>query len=319
MHDTLKRLKLLGIVPVVKLDNADDALPLADALIRGGLPCAEITFRTDAAEEAIRRVVAARPDMLVGAGTIITVEQAKRAIDAGSAFIVSPGFNPKVVQYCIDQGVPVTPGCINPTDIGLAVEMGLDVVKFFPAEQSGGLAAIKALAGVFGKVAFMPTGGISAKNLVEYLAFDKIIACGGSWMVKPELIAAGDFAAIETLTREAVQTMLGFHLHHVGINNDDAGEAARVATGLCRLFGFTAKEGNSSIFAGPVEVMKSPFLGKHGHIAIGTNSMERAVSYLESQGFAFASETAKRDEKGNLIAIYLKEELGGFALHLVRK
>ena len=319
MNPILEQFQKLGIIPVVVIDDAKDAVPLAKALCEGGLPVAEVTFRTDAAEEAIRLMSEAYPEMLVGAGTVLTTEQVDRAVAAGSKFIVSPGLNPKVVKYCQEKNVPITPGTARPTDIEMALELGLDVVKFFPAEQNGGLAMIKAMAAPYTKVKFMPTGGINAKNLKSYLDFDKIIACGGSWMVPKDLVAAGDFEAIKNLTREAVNTMLGFELRHIGINANGEDEADSVAGSFEKLFGFTKKVGGSSVFAGTaIEVMKQPYLGAHGHIAIGTNYIERAVYHMELQGFEFDPETAKY-KNGKLVAIYLKGELGGFAVHLVQK
>ncbi len=192
-----------AVVPVVVLNDADDAIPLADALIKGGLPCAEVTFRTDAAEESIRRICESFPDMLVGAGTVLTTEQVERAYKAGAKFIVSPGFDPEIIDYCISIGLPVLPGCITPSEIAQAVKRGLKVVKFFPAEQSGGVAMIKAMAAPYSMVKFMPTGGISTKNLADYLSCDKILCCGGSWMVKEDLIKSGSFDKITDMTREA--------------------------------------------------------------------------------------------------------------------
>lgn len=192
-----------AVVPVVVLNNADDAVPLADALIKGGLPCAEVTFRTDAAEESIRRICESFPDMLVGAGTVLTTEQVERAHKAGAKFIVSPGFDPEIIDCCISIGLPVLPGCITPSEIAQAVKRGLKVVKFFPAEQSGGVSMIKAMAAPYSMVKFMPTGGISTKNLADYLSCDKILCCGGSWMVKEDLIRSGSFDKITDMTREA--------------------------------------------------------------------------------------------------------------------
>lgn len=192
-----------AVVPVVVLNNADDAIPLADALIKGGLPCAEVTFRTDAAEESIRRICESFPDMLVGAGTVLTTKQVERAYKAGAKFIVSPGFDPEIIDYCISIGLPVLPGCITPSEIAQAVKRGLKVVKFFPAEQSGGVAMIKAMAAPYSMVKFMPTGGISTKNLADYLSCDKILCCGGSWMVKEDLIKSGSFDKITDMTKEA--------------------------------------------------------------------------------------------------------------------
>ena len=319
MEAVLEQISKIGIVPVVKIDRAEDALPLAKALCAGGLPCAEVTFRTDAAAEAIKIMTENFPNMCVGAGTVLNSAQVDAAVAAGAKFIVSPGLNPRTVKYCQEKGVPITPGTSSPSDIEQAIELGLEVVKFFPAEQSGGLAKIKAMAAPYVNMKFMPTGGINAKNLTSYLDFPKIIACGGSWMVPGDLINAGEWDKIEQLTREAVQTMLGFELAHVGINGANEEEALKVANRFAFLFGMPAKIGNSSIFAGTaVEVMKTPFKGANGHIAIRTNYIERAVNYMESVlGVEF--EEPKKDEKGKYKAIYLKEQIGGFAVHLVQK
>ena len=203
MTEMMKKLQKLGIVPVVVLNDAKDALPLAERLVNGGLPCAEVTFRTAAAEESIRQMAKAYPDMIIGAGTVLTCEQADRAIDAGAKFIVSPGFNPKVTEYVLKRGVPMTPGVCTPTEIEAALQFDLDVLKFFPAEPSGGLKMIKALAAPYVGINFMPTGGISAANVRDYLAYDRIVACGGSWMVSGSLVKEGKFDEIENLVREA--------------------------------------------------------------------------------------------------------------------
>lgn len=195
----------MGVVPVVVLHDAKDAAPLAKALCEGGLPCAEVTFRTDAAEESIRIMTTQFPEMFVGAGTVLTIEQVDRAVAAGAQFIVSPGFDPEIVDYCLEKNIPVYPGCITPSEVSQAVKRGLKIVKFFPAEQFGGVATIKALAAPFTGVKFMPTGGVNAKNLESYLSCDKIIACGGSWMVKGDLVKAGKFDEIKDLVEEAVQ------------------------------------------------------------------------------------------------------------------
>ena len=203
--DMNERIAACGVVPVVVLEDAKDAKPLAEALVEGGLPVAEVTFRTAAAEESIRIMAEAYPDMLVGAGTVLSVEQAQRAVNAGAKFIVSPGFDEEVVDWCLANNVPVYPGIITPSEATKAVKRGLKIVKFFPAEQFGGVATIKALAAPFTTLKFMPTGGINAKNIRDYLANNKIIACGGSWMVKSDLVKAGDFAKIKELVKEAVE------------------------------------------------------------------------------------------------------------------
>ena len=203
MNQVLEQFQKIGIIPVVVLEDAKDAEPLGRALMEGGLPCAEVTFRTAAAEEAIRIMSEKFPDMLVGAGTVLTTEQVDRAVAAGAKFIVSPGINPKVVEYCVKKNIPITPGTCNPSNVETALEFGLEVVKFFPAEQAGGLNYIKAIAAPYTGVKFMPTGGINATNVREYLKYNRIIACGGSWMVKGDLIKAGDFEKIKELTVEA--------------------------------------------------------------------------------------------------------------------
>ena len=203
MNTVLEELGKIGIVPVVVLDDAKDALPLARALVKGGLPCAEVTFRTDAAEESIRLISEGCPEILVGAGTVLSTGQAERAVAAGAKFIVSPGTNPKVVQYCVENGIPVTPGVQTPTEIEQALAFGLKVLKFFPAEPAGGVKMIKALAAPYTMVKFIPTGGINENNVRDYLKYDRIHACGGSWMVRGDLIRAGEFDRITGLVKEA--------------------------------------------------------------------------------------------------------------------
>lgn len=319
MNAVLEKIQKLGIVPVVVLNDAADAEPVAKALCDGGLPVAEVTFRTDAAEESIRIMKEKFPNMLVGAGTVLTIDQAQRAIDAGAEFIVSPGFNPNVVKYCQEKGVPMTPGVNNPTAIEAALELGLDVLKFFPAEASGGLKALKAMAAAYVNVKFMPTGGINEKNINEYLAYNKIIACGGSWMVSGDLIKNKEFDKITELTRQAVMTVMGFELRHVGINCESAEEAHATTDFFDRAFGWKKKDGNSSIFAGLyIEAMKTPYLGAKGHIAIAVNNIERAMNYLSVLGIEMDMETAKYKD-GKMLAVYFKEEVSGFALHLLQK
>ncbi len=295
MNCVIEEISKIGIVPVIALDNAKDARPLAEALFKGGLPCAEVTFRTDAAEESIRIIANEFPQMMVGAGTVLTTEQVDRAVNAGAKFIVSPGLNPKVVKCCMDKNIPILPGTATPSDVEAAIELGLEVVKFFPAEQAGGIKMIKAMSAPYTKMKFMPTGGITADNLKEYLDFNKIVACGGSFMVKKDLVVAGKFDEIEALTKDEVNKMLVFEVRHVGINATEENEA----NGL--------------------EIVKNLYLGACGHIAIATNYMERAIYHLERQGVVFDENTAKRDDKGNLKAIYMKNEVGGFAIHLLQK
>ncbi len=318
--DIIKELYNYGLVPVIKITDVNNAVPLAKALADGGLNCAEITFRTACAKEAIAKITKEMPDMLVGAGTVLTPEQADEAIEAGSKFIVSPGFNPRVVKHCLEKGVPVLPGCATPSEVEQAIEMGLKAVKFFPAEAAGGINMIKSMAAPYQQVQFMPTGGINEDNMLDYLSFGKIIACGGSFMVKDALIDAGNFEEITRLTRNAVMKMLGFKLVHVGINCENDIEAQTGAKLICAMFGLDCKVGNSSTFAGSeFEFMHSKYLGTHGHIAIATNFPDRARAYLERMGIEFNEDTAKYDAKGNLTICYLKGEVCGFAIHIVKK
>ena len=320
MNDVLQQIYNIGIVPVIAIDDAAQAVPLAKALVAGGLPAAEVTFRTAAGEEAIRRIAAEVPEMLVGAGTVLTKEQADRALAAGSQFIVSPGFNPEVTRYVIDKGALMMPGTATPGEMEQAMSMGLDVVKFFPAEQNGGVAKLKALAGPYTSLRWMPTGGVNTKNMMDYLGFDKIVACGGTWMVKKDLINGEKWDEITAICKEAVKTMLGFELRHVGINCADEAEAERTAQLFSAAFGWDYKPGNSSVFSGTaVECMKKPYLGERGHIAVGTNNVDRAVYHLGRQGIAFDESTRKTDGKGKTKAIYLKDSFCGFAVHLVQK
>lgn len=207
--DIYKKIEELKVVPVVVIDDEKDAKDLAKALCDGGLPCAEVTFRTKAAKGAIKIMTEEFPDMIVGAGTVLSVEQAKEAIAAGAKFIVSPGFDDAVVDYCIENKIPVFPGCITPTEIIRAINKGLSIVKFFPAEQFGGISTIKALSAPFTGIKFMPTGGISLSNINDYLSVKSVIACGGSFMVKKDMISAGRFDEIEKLTRETVELIQG--------------------------------------------------------------------------------------------------------------
>ncbi len=262
MNDIIKQIGLIGIVPVIALDRVEDAEPLAGALIEGGLPCAEVTFRTAAAEESIKIMSKKFPELLVGAGTVLTTQQVDRAVAAGAKFIVSPGLNPAVVAHCQEVGIPVVPGCATPSDIETALTFGLDVVKFFPAEPSGGVAMIKALAGPYVNVRFMPTGGVNAKNITSYLDYEKIVACGGTWMIDKAMIKSGDFAGIARLTREAVNTMLGFRV----------------------------KSSASSALA--------PFFGTEGRgTVVETNYMDRAVYHLGRRGVKFDETTAVYEGK----------------------
>ena len=321
MNAMMTELYNIGLIPVIKIENADDAVPLAKALIDGGLPAAEITFRTKCAAEAIKNITEAYPDMLVGAGTVLTTEQVDAAIAAGSKFLVSPGLNPKVTSYALSKGIPMLPGCSNPSDIEAALELGLTTVKFFPAEAAGGLKMLKAMAAPYGQLTFMPTGGINADNLLDYLKFGKIVACGGSFMVSEDLIKAKDWAAITALTKNAVKAMLGLEFVHMGINNENAEEAERGAKLFELMFGMPTRTTSKSIFAGDAfEFMMGKGPGKCGHIAIRTYFVDRAMAYFKRMGFEFDEASVTYDDKtGKPKFAYFKDEICGFAIHLVQK
>jgi 2-dehydro-3-deoxyphosphogluconate aldolase/(4S)-4-hydroxy-2-oxoglutarate aldolase len=205
MNDVLIKIRDFGVVPVISILNAEDASPLGDSLTKAGLSCAEITFRTQAAEEAIRRLANEFPEMLVGAGTVLSVAQAEQAASAGAKFIVTPGFASNVVEWCIEQDIPITPGVATPTEINMALAYKLNILKFFPAEALGGVKMLKAISAPYGGVKFIPTGGINTGNLATYLSLPSVHACGGSWMVKRDMISSGDFGTIHKLVVEAVE------------------------------------------------------------------------------------------------------------------
>ena len=315
----LERLYQSAVVPVVVLDDAENAVPTAQALLAGGVDVMEITFRTAAAADSIAAVARECPDMLVGAGTVVTLEQCKQAVDCGARFIVSPGYSEEVVAWFVENGIAVLPGCVTPAEIMSAMAHGLRVVKFFPANIYGGLQGMKALSAPFGGVRFVPTGGVNAANLSEYISAPFIHAVGGSWLCAKADIAARNFEKITLLCREARRIALGFEVAHVGINTADQEDSLAVCRALDAAFGLGIKEGGSSNFAGTgIEVMKGSYLGTKGHIAIKTNSIARAAAALAKAGFSLDESTAKY--KGDQItAVYLKQEFGGFAVHLLQK
>jgi 2-dehydro-3-deoxyphosphogluconate aldolase/(4S)-4-hydroxy-2-oxoglutarate aldolase len=309
-----------GIIPVATLDRAEDAVPVARALAAGGLPVVEITFRTAAAADEIRAIAAELPDFTVGAGTVLTPAQAYEAVTAGAKFVVSPGTNPAVVEYCQSREVPVIPGCATATEIEGALHYGLEVLKFFPAEQLGGIAALRAVAAPYKELKFMPTGGISTANLVEYITDERVLAVGGTFMTPQNLIAEGRFDEITRLAREALFTMFGFSLAHIGINCADAAAAESGASLLAGMFGLQTRAGDGSMFAGSLfELMKSKYYGANGHIGIATNTIERAMKYILRLGYEFEPEGLKYTPDGRINVAYIKGDFAGFALHLSRR
>ena len=308
-----------GIVPVVVLEDANWAIPTAEALLKGGINVMEITFRTEAAADCIRAVSRECPDMLVGAGTIVNLEQCRCAVECGARFIVSPGFCADVVDWCLERGVAVVPGCVSPSEIMMALERGLHVLKFFPADVYGGLEAMKSLGGPFGGVKFIPTGGINDQNIGKIIAAPFVHAVGGSWICPKAEIANGNYCRITELCIQARKKMLGYELGHIGINLPDTEACDTVCNDLADAFGFGIHNGETANFLdGQFEVLKHFYRGAHGHIAIRTNSVVCAAADLEKKGYQLDMSTAGYSG-GRLRIVYLEKEFGGFALHLLQK
>ena len=318
MADVKELIYKYGLVPVVTVDKKEHALPLAKALIGGELEIAEITFRTECAAEAMAAITAEYPDMLVGAGTILTTEQAQKAIDAGAKFIVTPGFDENLVKFCQDKGILIIPGCATPGDVQKAVACGLDVVKFFPAEAAGGLKMIRSLAAAYKGVRFLPTGGITPDKFSEYLLDPSVIAVGASCIAPRELMEKEDFEAIRKLARDAMFAVLNFEFCHMGINCYSDEEGYTNLFRLADMFNLVMGDTRSSSYVGrEVEITKMAFTvrGPHGHLGYYADNLERAVFYLEKKGVEFDHEHVK-PFNGKTYVIYLKEQIAGFAVHI---
>lgn len=312
-------LGLYGLVPVVVLEDDSNAVALADALIKAELPVMEITLRTPAGIDCIKRIHDERPSVVLGAGTVLSVEQCKQAIAAGASYIVCPGFNAAVVDYCLENDVCIIPGCVTPSEIDLALARNIKTVKYFPALVYGGVNGCKALYGPYASagIKFIPTGGIGPDNLDDYMDKPFVCAVGGGWLAPTSMIASGDWDGITAIVKKAVRQMLGFSLRHVGINLKDEETAFSVAGKLEKLFGWASKNGNSSLFNDTyVEVMKTKGRGDMGHIAITTNNVDRALFYLKKRGMFAEEGTVKRNAAGVATFAYLEGQIGGFAFHL---
>ena len=320
MNPIMERVYEIGIIPVIAFNSVDEAVPLCKALVAGGLPAAEVTFRTACAEDCIKKIHDEVPEMLLGAGTVLTTEQADRAMAAGASFIVSPGFDPNVTKHVIEKGGIMMPGTCSAGEMQQAMNLGCEGIKFFPAEANGGVAMLKNIGGALKTAKWMCTGGINAKNVNDYLAYDQIFAVGGTWMCKSDKIKAGAWDEITAMCKEAVDTMLGLELAHIGINCADDTEAMKTAETLGALLNMAVKPGNSSIFVGKkeFEIMKKPGRGTHGHIAIRTNNVDRAIYHLGLRGVKFDMDS-KNVKNGKTISIYMADEIAGFAIHLVQK
>lgn len=319
MADVLEQISKVGVLPVIKIERLEDAEPLATALRQGGINAIEVTVRNDVAYDAIRRITTLYPDMVVGAGTIRHTSMVDEAIDAGAKYVVSPGFNKQVVSYCAAKGIPIVPGCTTASEIDAAIELGLRVVKFFPAGTCGGPAAIKLLSGPFPQVKFVPTGGVDFSNMEEYLRMDCVAAVGGSFMAKADVINAQDWDGITKSCQKAVKLSLGFELAHVGLNHKNEQDALNNTNAMDHLFQLGIKNGNSSAFCGKaVEFMKTMYYGEKGHIGFYTNSVMRAKAWFEKRGIPIR-ENSLRIDGNKMVSFYLQDEVGGFAVHVVKR
>lgn len=309
----------IGMIPVLSIDKAQRAIHLAKALQKGGLPLMEVMFRTEAAADSIKQISEQMPDFIVGAGTVLTVEQAEKAVDYGAKFLVSPGFNPEVCKAAIKLDVPIVPGCISPTEVEAARVLGLNVLKFFPAVENGGLSAMRLLSGPYPDVRFVPTGDLTRTLCKEYLSFHKVAAAGGDFMLSYSDIHSDNYEKITSDVEETILGYLNFHIAHMGMNTNSKEESVALANKLGSVLKVATHEYTKSSFAGSLfEIMYEPFYHEKGHIAIGTSDATRAYHYLKRCGIEFIEETVSRDTNGNVIAAYLKENFGGFALHLLQ-
>lgn len=309
-----------GILPVINIAYQEAALPLSDALLSEKISVIEVTLRSDCSLDAIHIIKSQRPEMTVGAGTVLTTGQAKSAVDVGADFIVMPGFDEEIVDYCIDKNIPVFPGCVTPGEIQRGIKKGLKTFKFFPSELNGGVDALKLLSGPFPDIKFLPTGGITFDNLEGYLSKKFISAVGGSFMATASQLKNGDFDGIRMSCKKAVKISLGFKLAHVGINSGNSKTALNEAKKLSDIFGFDMYDAGKSVFSEKyAEFMKTAYYGEKGHIGFYTNSVKRALAYFEKNNIEIIKESMGFDSKGEPEFVYLKETVGGFAIHIVQK
>jgi 2-dehydro-3-deoxyphosphogluconate aldolase/(4S)-4-hydroxy-2-oxoglutarate aldolase len=312
----VSKCSLTGIVPVVVLNDPEDAVPLAKAMMKGCLDIAEVTFRTDAAAESISRIAKEVPSMLVGAGTVKSVKQAQAALDAGAKFIVSAGFDGDVVDFCLENGVPVVPGVSTPTEIQMALKKGLGAVKIFPAGLLGGPSYLKSISGVYRGIRILPTGGVNMDNMNDFLSVPAVFAVGGSWICPEKLVSEKRFDEITNIIDESYKRMFDFKVLHLGVNTRSSEEASAVAGEFSEMFGLPINENPNSIFVGSwVEVLKGSSIGENGHLAISTRHMEKAINYFERKGYSFKD---LPQDSSSVVVAYFEKEIGGFAVHLRR-
>ncbi len=313
MEAVLNKIREYGIMPLVTLKKAEYARLIGQALTKCCLPVAEVTFRTDQAEDAIRILSEEFPNILVGAGTVLNPEMAERAIRAGASFILAPGLNPEMVQYCQEKKVPVFPGCMTPSELEQAKRLGLKAVKYFPMAQAGGVPTLKSISAPFGDLEFLATGGVNDGNIAEYLSFSKIMSCGGSWMIREQRLLDNDLEGLIQDINKSIASMLKLRFGHIGILGGNEGRKK-----MCNLFNLNPDESAAGFVGTTIEVLEEQGRGEKGHLAVATCDIVRAIAYYERKGLAIDPESFKKDPQGNLIAAYLKEEISGFAVHLLQ-
>lgn len=318
--ENMKFINDIGFVPLVVANNTEDAVALGKALVAGGIPIAEVTFRTDEALACMKAMSVEVPELLLGAGTVHTVAQAEAAVAAGATFIVTPAFNPAVIEWCLDKQIDIIPGTVSPAEIEQASAYGLKVCKFFPAGVYGGPKALKAFAGPFSDMKFLPTGGVDEKNMEDYLALPNVFALGGSFLTPSAMLKAKDWTGITRTCQSIMQSLFGFSLGHIGLQPQTEKEAEEITDTLCRIFLQEKINTPGAFFAGSIaEICKKETAGEKGHICIDTYDLERAMAYYHRKGIAFNKDRCFYDDQGRIKVIFFAETTGGFSMHLRRK
>jgi len=318
-ENVLEKLDNIGILPVITIDKAERAVPLARALKEAGIPAMEVMFRSADSAESIKRITAEVPGFICGAGTVLTSDLARTAVKCGAQFLVAPGLDPEVVKAAAELGVPMIPGCTNPTDFGRARQLGCKVIKFFPAIQNGGVKTMELIGGPFPDIRFVPTGDLVCENAFEYLQFWKVACAGGDYMLKYDDIYNDRYDKIREDAENTVLSYLNFHIVHIGVNAKSCDEAEKETKEFADIFKAPLRDCGKSFMAGGLfEAMKAPFYYENGHIAVGTRDARRAYWYLKRRGYEFIEDTVSHDDKGRIICAYLKNPVAGFAIHLLQ-
>lgn len=316
-NEIVKELELSGIIPLVQIDDIRDALPLVGALTSAGFKIIEIVFRSNAAKDALQLITSKCQNMIIGAGTITSVEQVYQAHNAGAKYIVTPSFNPKVVDKCLELDIPIFPSCSNPTDIEQAVERKLRVVKFFPSELLGGVDMIKAFSRPYPSIRYIPTGGINSGNLNKYLCCKEVLCCAGTFLVNANLLKEGKFNEITKNAHKAINDMLDIKLDRIGINTTEQ-EGTKLLKTFSLLSGMNYNDGECSV-GGIEAVYNHNQVGKVGHIVFNSPDLERCLYYLSDRGFEVNKRSVKKNEKGKIIKMDFKGDNAGFIIQLIRR